>query len=117
MDAPTIALVLVPILIIQVGLMLFALYDLFQEDRRVKGDKIIWALVIAFVNIIGPLIYFFAGRDEFSRRGDGRRQLGAFGIDRDHPGNLAGPLRHDGRGRRHDQPDQAVRRHRGPGRA
>ncbi len=64
MDAPTIALVLVPILIIQVGLMLFALYDLFQEDRRVKGDKIIWALVIAFVNIIGPLIYFFAGRDE-----------------------------------------------------
>ena len=64
MDAATIALVVVPFLIIQVGLMLFALYDLFQEDRRVKGDKIIWALVIAFVNIVGPLIYFFVGRDE-----------------------------------------------------
>jgi ABC-2 type transport system ATP-binding protein len=64
MDAPTIALVVVPFLIIQIGLMLYALYDLFQEDRRVKGDKIIWALVIAFVNIIGPLVYFFVGREE-----------------------------------------------------
>ena len=64
MDPTTIALVVVPFLLIQVGLMLYALYDLFQEDRRVKGDKIIWALVIAFVNIIGPLIYFFVGRDE-----------------------------------------------------
>jgi ABC-2 type transport system ATP-binding protein len=64
MDVTTIALVVLPFLIVQVGLMLYALYDLFQEDRRVRGDKIIWALVIAFVNIIGPLIYFFVGRDE-----------------------------------------------------
>ncbi len=64
MDAPTIALVVLPFVIVQVGMMLYALYDLFQEDRRVKGDKIIWALVIFFVNIIGPLIYFFVGRDE-----------------------------------------------------
>jgi ABC-2 type transport system ATP-binding protein len=60
----TIALLVIPFVVVQVGLMLYALYDLFQEDRRVKGDKIIWALVIAFVNIIGPLIYFFVGRDE-----------------------------------------------------
>jgi ABC-2 type transport system ATP-binding protein len=45
--------------------MLFALYDLFQEDRRVRGDsKIVWALIIAFANGIGPLIYFFVGRDD-----------------------------------------------------
>jgi ABC-2 type transport system ATP-binding protein len=42
----------------------YALYDLFQEDRRVRGEKVIWALVIVFVNVIGPLIYLFAGRDE-----------------------------------------------------
>ncbi|MGD0019263.1 MAG: ATP-binding cassette domain-containing protein [Candidatus Limnocylindrales bacterium] len=65
MDAPTIALVVVPFLIIQVGLMLYALYDLFQEDRRVRGDsKIMWALIIFLVNVVGPLIYFFIGRDE-----------------------------------------------------
>ncbi len=65
MDAATIALVVVPFLIIQVGMMLFALYDLFQEDRRVRGDsKAMWALIIFLVNVIGPLIYFFVGRDE-----------------------------------------------------
>ena len=35
MDAATIALVLIPLLILELGLMLYALYDLFQEDRRV----------------------------------------------------------------------------------
>src|ERR1035437_4135258 len=64
-DPATIALVLLPILILQVGLMLYALYDLFQEDRRVRGDsKIMWALIIAFVNLLGPLLYFFVGRDD-----------------------------------------------------
>ncbi len=64
-DPLTIALILIPVLILQVGLLLYALYDLFQEDRRVRGDsKIMWALIIAFVNLIGPLLYFFVGRDE-----------------------------------------------------
>ncbi len=62
---PAIIALLAPILIVQVGLMLYALYDLFQEDRRVRGDsKILWALVIAFVNLLGPLAYFFVGRDD-----------------------------------------------------
>ncbi|MGA3030427.1 MAG: ATP-binding cassette domain-containing protein [Candidatus Limnocylindrales bacterium] len=62
---PAIIALLMPILIVQLGLMLYALYDLFQEDRRVRGDsKILWALVIAFVNILGPLTYFFVGRDD-----------------------------------------------------
>jgi ABC-2 type transport system ATP-binding protein len=64
MDAPTIALVLVPLVLLELSLMGYALYDLFQEDRRVRGEKVIWALVIVFVNVIGPLIYLFAGRDE-----------------------------------------------------
>jgi ABC-2 type transport system ATP-binding protein len=64
-DAPTVALLIVPLLIIEVGLLLYALYDLFQEDRRVKGDsKILWALIILLVNVVGPLIYLFGGRDE-----------------------------------------------------
>ena len=65
MDAVTIALVVVPFLIIQFGLLAYALYDLFQEDRRVRGDsKIMWALIIFLVNGLGPLIYLFVGRDE-----------------------------------------------------
>jgi ABC-2 type transport system ATP-binding protein len=65
MDAATLALVVLPLLIVQFGLIAYALYDLFQEDRRVRGDsKPFWALVIFMVNMIGPLIYLFVGRDE-----------------------------------------------------
>ena len=65
MDVTTIALVVIPLVILELGLMLYALYDLFGEDRRVRGDsKIMWALIIAFANGIGPLVYFFVGRDD-----------------------------------------------------
>ena len=65
LDPTTLALVIVPVLILQLGLMLYALYDLFGEDRRVRGDsKIMWALIIALVNLFGPLLYFFIGRDD-----------------------------------------------------
>ena len=56
---------LAPIVIIQLGLMIAALYDLEREERRVRGgSKLVWGFVIVFVNIIGPLIYFVAGREE-----------------------------------------------------
>jgi hypothetical protein len=56
---------LAPIVIIQLGLMIAALYDLEQEDRRVRGgSKLVWALVIVFVNIIGPIVYLVVGREE-----------------------------------------------------
>jgi hypothetical protein len=54
-----------PIVVIQLGLMIAALYDLEKDDRRVRGDsKLVWALVIVFVNVLGPIIYFVAGREE-----------------------------------------------------
>jgi hypothetical protein len=56
---------LAPIIVIQLGLMLAALLDLEPEDRRVRGgSKVLWALVIVFVNIVGPILYFTIGREE-----------------------------------------------------
>jgi phospholipase D-like protein len=56
---------LAPIIVIQVGLMIAALVDLERDERHVKGgSKIVWALVIILVNVIGPILYFVAGRDE-----------------------------------------------------
>ena len=56
---------LAPIVIIQLGLMIVALLDLEQEDRHVRGgSKLVWALVIVFVNVVGPIIYLVAGREE-----------------------------------------------------
>jgi hypothetical protein len=57
--------ILVPILVIQFGLLIWALYDLTRPTRRVKGDnKIVWALIIIFVNLIGPILYFLVGRED-----------------------------------------------------
>jgi hypothetical protein len=56
---------LAPIIVIQLALMIAALYDLEREERRVRGgNKLVWVLVIVFLNIIGPIVYFVAGREE-----------------------------------------------------
>ena len=56
---------IIPLLAIQLGLLIAALYDLTRPGRRVKGDsKVIWALIIIFVSMIGPILYFLAGREE-----------------------------------------------------
>ena len=55
---------LVPIVAIQLGLAIFALYDLTRSERRVKGgSKVVWALVIIFVGFVGPILYLLAGRE------------------------------------------------------
>ena len=56
---------LIPIVAIQLGLMIGALIDLEREERRVRGgSKAVWAVVIVFVNIVGPILYFVAGRED-----------------------------------------------------
>ena len=54
---------LIPLLIVQLGLMVFALIDLAKRQKT-RGPKWVWALVIVFVNLIGPIIYFVVGREE-----------------------------------------------------
>lgn len=54
---------LIPILIIQLALIFFALTDLVRREQT-RGPKWVWVLVIVFVNMIGPIVYFLLGRDE-----------------------------------------------------
>lgn len=65
MNDSQILLLLVPVLVIQLGLIVLALYDLLKRDRRVRGDnKLVWGLIIVFINLIGPILYFVVGREE-----------------------------------------------------
>jgi len=60
-----ILLLLAPVVIIQLGLMIAALIDLERDERRVRGGrKVVWALIIVFINIVGPIVYFAAGRED-----------------------------------------------------
>ena len=64
-DLGTLVPILIPIVLIQLGLLVAGLYDLTRPTRRVKGgSKVVWALIIIFVNLIGPILYFLAGREE-----------------------------------------------------
>lgn len=52
-----------PLIVIQLGLMIFALLDLSRRTAT-RGPKWVWAVVIIVVNIIGPIVYFVVGREE-----------------------------------------------------
>ncbi len=54
---------LIPILLLEALLIIAALIDLKRRERT-RGPKWLWVLVIIFVNLIGPIIYFVFGRQE-----------------------------------------------------
>ena len=61
----TVLLLLAPLVVLEVGLLVFALVDLLRPERRVVGgSKLVWALVIVLIGTIGPLLYLLAGRRE-----------------------------------------------------
>lgn len=59
-----ILLLLLPIVLIELGLIVFALRDLLRPERRVRGDsKLMWGILIVFVGMLGPILYFIVGRE------------------------------------------------------
>ena len=58
-------LILLPLVVIELGLVVFSLVDLFKPERRVIGDnKLVWALIIILVGTIGPIVYLLGGRKQ-----------------------------------------------------
>jgi hypothetical protein len=58
-------LILLPIVVIELGLVVFSLVDLLKPERHVVGNnKLIWALVIVLIGTIGPVVYLLAGRKQ-----------------------------------------------------
>jgi uncharacterized membrane protein len=53
---------LMPLIILQLGLIIFCLYRLTKDTVKYL-PKWAWALIIIFVNLFGPVIYLFAGRE------------------------------------------------------
>jgi hypothetical protein len=62
-DLSRILPLLIPIIIIQLGLQIYALVDLHRQEK-VRGPKWAWVLIIILGEILGPVIYFFFGRKE-----------------------------------------------------
>ena len=54
---------LIPVVLLELALIVVALVDLVRRERT-KGPKWAWALVILFINPIGPIVYLLFGRQE-----------------------------------------------------
>lgn len=50
-----------PLIVVQAILMIVALIDL-ARIHATNGPKWLWALIILFISLFGPVIYFIAGR-------------------------------------------------------
>ena len=55
---------LIPLIIVELALLVFALVDLMKRSHMSQNTRIVWILVIIFINIIGPIVYFIFGRKE-----------------------------------------------------
>jgi hypothetical protein len=54
---------LIPVILLQVGLMVFALVDLVRRERT-RGPKWLWAIIIVLGELLGPILYLLIGREE-----------------------------------------------------
>lgn len=54
---------LIPVLIIQLILIVVALLD-WSKRETTRGPKWAWLLIILFVNLIGPILYFVVARED-----------------------------------------------------
>jgi hypothetical protein len=56
---------LIPLIVIELGLMAYALVDLARRDVVKGGRKLPWALVIIFLGMVGPIVYLLIGREQY----------------------------------------------------
>lgn len=50
-----------PLIVIQLILLVISIVDLVRIPRT-NGPKWVWAVIIVFINIVGPILYFVIGR-------------------------------------------------------
>ena len=55
---------ILPLVLIQAILGITALLHVLKHPNYRFGNKVIWILVVLFVQTIGPLVYFLFGRGE-----------------------------------------------------
>jgi ABC-2 type transport system ATP-binding protein len=64
---PELVVLLVPLVLLELGLAIWALYDLTRPGRRVRGEsRLMWGLIILLVSLLGPILYLTVGRLEGS---------------------------------------------------
>ena len=63
MDTQTLILIVAPLIIIQLALQIWALYDIWRH-KGAKTATPVWVVVVVLFQILGALAYFMLGRKE-----------------------------------------------------
>ncbi|MCM0740302.1 PLD nuclease N-terminal domain-containing protein [Clostridioides difficile] len=55
---------LIPVIILDLILIITALVHVLRHTNYKIGNKAIWIIVVLFISLIGPILYFTIGRGE-----------------------------------------------------
>ena len=56
---------LIPVVIIQFGLLGYTLYHILTHKNYKRGTRTLWLIVVlVFMNFVGPILYFLLGKEE-----------------------------------------------------
>ncbi len=55
---------LIPIIVIELGLAITALIHVLRHPHYKIGNKPMWIVIVCFLQIIGPIVYFALGRGD-----------------------------------------------------
>lgn len=55
---------LIPVILIELALMVSALIHLFNHTTYRFGNRVLWFVLVVFLQIVGPVLYFALGRSD-----------------------------------------------------
>ncbi len=64
METTELLLMLLPVIILQLTLMIIAVVHILRHDNFNVGNKAMWLVIVIFINLIGPILYFAIGKGE-----------------------------------------------------
>jgi hypothetical protein len=65
MDTQTLLLLVLPLLVLDLVLIVYSLYDLTRPERVVRWlPKPVWAIIILFVSTFGAIVYLLLARED-----------------------------------------------------
>ena len=55
---------LIPLVVAELALAIIALVHVLKHPNYKFGNKVVWVVVVLFVQFIGPVVYFVLGRGD-----------------------------------------------------
>ena len=56
---------LIPLLVVQLGLLAYTLHHILTHKTYKRGSRTMWLIItIAMMNFVGPILYFLFGKED-----------------------------------------------------